>query len=97
MLEFYLYGLGLGILISLHTLVCFKYGAQTKKIGLRLLWGGSHAVMLILVVILSIYILSTYFPEIQSKYKRVEFILLWLLPYAITGLWFLWPILGKKD
>jgi hypothetical protein len=97
MLDFYLYGLGLGILISLHTLVCFKYGTKTKNTGLRLLWSGSHAVMLILVIILSIYIQNTHFPEIQSRYKRLWFVLLWLLPYFITGFWFLWPILRKKD
>jgi hypothetical protein len=96
MIKFHLAGLGLGILFSCYTLVYFKYVIKIKHTALRVLWGLSHMGILVLVVFLSFYILMTYFPEIQSKYRKLWFMFLWFFPYLTTGLWGLRKVLKKR-
>jgi len=96
MVGFYLRGLALGIILSLYALLYFKYATTTTKTSLRFMWLTSHAVMLIMVVYLSAYVMNREFPEIQSRLIKVSFLLAWFLPYTITGVWCLRRLLKGK-
>jgi hypothetical protein len=95
MIRFWLTGFGLGALISAYTALYFYVLLKLRNLGLRILWGCIHCGMIIALIFSTNYILNSYYPENKEHNTRLIFLLLWIVPYALSVLFGVMWLISK--
>jgi hypothetical protein len=89
-MEFYLIGLGLGVLLASQTIVYCRIAIRIKSRLLRHFWAYSHTVYPIAVILFSDWIFNHVFLDRNTPDDKRLFVVLWVVPYAFSLIWCYW-------